>query len=75
MSICAATVGYDGGVKSLSPRLQFELFCLVFLTCLVVVWFTMIVKKDFIFFTDPETVPEPAEIIPNLLGISGAPEE
>jgi len=35
----------------------------------------MIVKKDFIFFTDPETVPEPAEIIPNLLGISGAPEE
>lgn len=56
-------------------KLLFELFTIFFLVSLVMTWYTMIVKKDFIYFTDPETVPEPTEVIPNLLGISDVSEE
>ncbi len=57
---------YDGDVKPLSPSLQFEFFCLAFLTCLMAIWFTMIVKKDFIVFTDPEAVPEASDFLAKL---------
>jgi len=55
--------------------MQFELFALLFFVSLLFIWFTMLIKKDFIYFTDPETVPEATEIIPSLLGITPAPEE
>jgi len=73
--IDAITTRYYTYMHSLSSRSQFELFAAAFLACLLVIWFTMIVKKDFIFFTDPETVPESTEVIPNLLGISDVDTE
>lgn len=39
-------------------RLLMEFFIIVFFFSLAVTWYTMIVKKDFVVFTDPETVPE-----------------
>ncbi|MBI2612703.1 hypothetical protein HYW59_02735 [Candidatus Kaiserbacteria bacterium] len=62
-------------MQSISERLQFELFALAFFVCILFIWYTMIVKKDFIFFTDPESVPESTEVIPNLLGISDVEAE
>ena len=62
-------------MQSINGRLQFELFALAFFVCILFVWYTMILKKDFIFFTDPESVPESIEVIPNLLGISDVDTE
>lgn len=59
-------VRYDREVKHVSSRLQFELFCLAFLTCLMAIWFTMIAKKDYVVFTDLETVPETSDFLAKL---------
>jgi len=57
-------------MRPLGSRTQFELFCLTFFVCLIVTWFTIIAKNDYVVFTDPETVPESTEFLAGLMGPS-----
>lgn len=55
-----------GGMKLLNSRLQFELFALAFLVSIGIMWFTVIWQKNYVVFTDPESVPEPTDFLAEL---------
>jgi len=55
--------------------LQFELFCLALFACFIFSWFTFVIKKDYVVFTDPETVPASTDFFASLIGSSESPEE
>lgn len=57
-------------MRPLGSRAQFELFCLTFFVCLIVTWFTIIAKNDYVVFTDSETVPAPTDFLAGLIGPS-----
>ena len=51
-------------------RFLMEFFALALLASLLLTWYTIIVRKDFVVFTDKETVPEPTDFfaaIPDIL--------
>jgi hypothetical protein len=50
-------------------RLLTEFFSLAFISCLLVSWYTIIVKKDFVVFTDETTVPASSDFFATVLGI------
>jgi len=54
----------------ISQKFLVELFAIAFLACLLLVWYTTIVKKDYFLFTDPETVPAPTDFLAPILGFS-----
>ena len=62
-------------MRHLSSRFQFELFCLAFLVSILFTWFTIIVKKDYVVFTDPETIPASSDFLANLFGSSDVESE
>jgi len=54
----------------LKSSLQYELFALVFLVCIGAIWYATIIKKDYIVFTDEETVPAATDFFAPFLGTS-----
>ena len=52
-----------------------EVFALFFLTSILATWYTTIVKKDYVVFTDEATVPAPTDFLGRLLGIEPAADE
>jgi hypothetical protein len=42
--------------------------------CILVAWFTLVIKKDYVVFTDPETVPAPTDFFATLFGITDEEE-
>lgn len=57
-------------MRPLGSRVQFELFFLAFIVCLVVTWFTIIAKNEYVVFTDPETVPSSTDFFAGFIGSS-----
>ena len=56
-------------------RLLAEIFVLAFVTSLAVTWYTMIVRKDYIVFTDETTVPAPTDFFAPLFGADDVEDE
>jgi len=50
----------------ITSRLLIEFLSLAFLVCLGFIAYTMLVEKDFVVFTDPETIPEPIDFFANI---------
>lgn len=58
-----------------SSRIFFTLFFLIIGASILYTYYYIVLHKHYVVFTDPETIPEPTDVIANFFGVERSFEQ